>query len=160
MWISTSVFIPGLSTWPTLGMFTSTGNIVTFWVTCACGSILRTLPSKVRLGNASTVMVTGKPDCTVPTSVSSTSADTCTVSRFAILRMTVPPLTSLVGLEMTVPSTASSSSTVPVIGARTCVSSIASFAVCRFACAFTTAAWAVAAESCAESYPACVIDWV
>src|SRR3989475_962035 len=36
---------------------------------------------------------------TLPTSVSSTSAETCTVSRFAIFKMTVPPPTSLVGLR-------------------------------------------------------------
>ena len=152
--------MPGFKTWPAFGMFTSTGNIVTFCVTVACGSIFRTLPSNVRLGNASTVMVTGMPDCTFPTSVSSTSADTCTVSRFAILRMTVPPPTSFVGLEITVPRTASSSSTVPVIGAPRCVSSMASFIVWRVAWAVTTAACAVAEVSCAESYPACVIDCV
>jgi hypothetical protein len=113
-------------------------------LTRACGSIFKTVPSNGRLGNASTVIVTGIPDCTLPTSVSSTSASTCTVSRFAILRMTVPPPTSRVGLDITVPSTASSSSTVPVFGARTWVSSIASLAVWRLASALTTADWAVA----------------
>ena len=144
MWISTSVFIPGLSRWSGFKMFTSTGNMVTFWLTCACGSIFKTRPSNRRFGYASTVIVTGTPARTLPTSVSSTSAETCTVSRFAIFRMTVPPPTSLVGLEITVPSTASSSRTVPVIGARTWVSSIASLAVCRFAWAVATAAFAVA----------------
>ncbi len=73
-WISTSVFIPGLSRCPGFRMFTSTGNIVTFWLTVACGSILSTAPWNGRLAYASTVMVTGMPGCTLPTSVSSTIA--------------------------------------------------------------------------------------
>src|SRR2546430_4187034 len=62
-------------------MSTSTGNMVTFWLTCACGSIFKTVPSKVRWGKASTLIVTGSLGCTLPTSVSSTRAETCTVSR-------------------------------------------------------------------------------
>ena len=83
----------------------------------------------------------GIPACTLPMSVSFTSAESFTVSRLAIFRMTVPP--PRVGLEMTVPSTASSSRMVPAAGARTWVSSIASLAVWRFASAVTTAALAV-----------------
>ena len=105
-------------------MFTRTGNIVAFWLICACGSIFRTVPSNVRFGNASTVIVTGIPGCTLPMSVSRTRAESCTVSRFAIRRITEPPPS--VGLEMTVPRTASSSRIVPAIGARTWVSSMAS----------------------------------
>jgi hypothetical protein len=75
-------------------------------------------------------------------SVSVTMAESCAVSRFAILRITVPP--PKVGLEITVPSTASRASIDPVMGARTCVSYIASLAFWRPACALTTAAWAVA----------------
>ena len=123
-------------------MFTNTGKLVTFWTTWACGPIFSTVPSNVRLGKASTVIVTGRPGCTLPMSVSATIAESCMVSRFAILRITVPPPN--VGLEITVRRTASSSSIEPVIGARTCVSCIASLAVWRPACALTTAAWAVA----------------
>ena len=64
---------------------------------------------------------------------------------------TVPPPTSLVGLEITVPSTASWLKMVPAFGARTWVSSIASLAVCRLASALTTAERAVAKESFAAS---------
>ena len=123
-------------------MPTSTVNIVAFWTTWACGLIFTTAPANGWFGNASTVIVAGIPGCTLPTSVSLTSAESCTASRFAIFRMTVPPPS--VGLEITVPSTASISRMVPVIGARTCVSSIASLAVWRFASAVTTAACAVA----------------
>ena len=116
--------------------------MVAFWTTCACGLIFTTSPANCRSGNASTVIVAGIPVWIFPTSVSLTSAESWTVSRFAIFMMTVPPPS--VGLEITVPSTASISRMVPVIGARTWVSSIASLAVWRFAVAVTTAACAVA----------------
>ena len=116
--------------------------MVAFCTTCACGLIFTTSPANCRSGNASTVIVAGIPGWILPTSVSLTSAESWTVSRLAIFMMTVPPPS--VGLEITVPSTASISRMVPVIGARTCVSSIASLAVWRFASAVTTAACAVA----------------
>ena len=117
VWTLTSVFIPGLSRCPGFGMPTSTVNIVAFWTTWACGLIFTTTPANGWFGNASTVIVAGIPGCTLPTSVSLTSAESCTASRFAIFRMTVPPPS--VGLEITVPSTASISRMVPVIGERT-----------------------------------------
>src|SRR6266480_4339601 len=89
-------------------------------------------------------------------SVSATMAESWTVSRFAILRITVPPPN--VGLEITVRSTASSSSIEPVIGARTWVSSIASLAVWRPASALTTAALAVAWARLEDSYSVSEID--
>ena len=108
-----------------------------------------TVPSNVRPGNASTLSEAGIPGCTRPMSVSSTNAESCTLSRLAILRMTVPP--PRVGLEITVPSTASSSRIVPAMGARTWVSSIASCAVRKFASAVATADWATALASLAWS---------
>src|SRR5438034_10287622 len=72
-------------------MFTNTGKLVTFCMICARGPIFSTVPSKVRFGNASTVIVTGRPGCTRPMSVSATMAESWTASRFAILRITVPP---------------------------------------------------------------------
>ena len=137
-------------------MFTNTGKLVTFCMICACGPIFSTVPSKARFGNASTVIVTGRPGCTRPMSVSATMAESWTVSRFAILRITVPPPN--VGLEITVRSTASSSSIEPVIGARTWVSSIASLAVWRPASALTTAALAVAWARLEDSYSVSEID--
>ena len=97
-------------------MFTSTGNCVTFWVTCACGSIFSTEPSNGRLGYASTVIVTGSPGWILPMSVSSTRACTCTVSRFAMRNSTVPPPTSRAGLEITVPTSTFFWMIVPVSG--------------------------------------------
>jgi hypothetical protein len=137
-------------------MFTKTGNAVTFCTTCACGPTFRTLPSNARLGNASTVMVTGSPGCTLPMSVSNTMAESWTVSRLAILRMTVPP--PRVGLEITVPCTAFSWRIEPVIGARTCVSSIASLAVWRLASASVTAAAATDWLSLVASYSVSAMD--
>ena len=104
-------------------------------------------------------MVTGVPGCTLPTSVSSTSAETCTVSRFAIRSRTVPPPTSLVGLEITVPSSTFFWMIVPLSGARTWVSSIASCAVWRLVFAFTSCAFACAKASFALSYSVSVIAW-
>src|SRR6266850_823946 len=51
-------------------------------------------------------------------SVSSTRVRTCTVSRFAILKSTVPPPTSVVGDEITVPNSTFFAMIVPASGAR------------------------------------------
>ena len=74
------------------------------------------------------------PGWILPTSVSSTSARTWTVLRSAIFMSEVPPPKSFMGEEMTWPVSTSFSMIVPVMGARTSVSS----SVMR---AFSTATW-------------------
>ena len=125
-------------------MRTRTGNTVTFCSVWACGSILSTVPSKVRLGYASTVTVARCPGWTLPTSVSSTSVRTCTSFRSAILSSVVPPLTLDVAEAITVPRSTSFSMIVPVIGARTSASSSWILALSTDTCARTTAAFALA----------------
>ncbi len=114
--------------------------MVTFCCTVACGSIFRTLPSNGRLGYASTVIVERRPGDTLPMSVSSTSARICTVSRFAILNRMVPPPTSVVGDEITVPSSTFFVMMVPASGARSFVSFMRSRAFSRSDCARITEA--------------------
>ena len=71
--IETSPFMPGSNRPPSLGIETSTGNIVTdCWIT-ACGSIFSTCPENGRSGNASTVTVAACPGWTRPMSLSATS---------------------------------------------------------------------------------------
>ena len=113
-------------------------NIVTFCCTVACGSTFKTAPSNGRLGYASTVIVVSRPGDTLPISVSSTSARICTVSRFAILNSTVPPPTSVVGDEITVPSSTFLAMMVPASGARSFVSFMRSREFSRSDCARIT----------------------
>jgi hypothetical protein len=133
--------------------------MVTFCSTVACGSILSTLPSKRRSGYASTVMVAGSPGLTLPMSVSSIRVRICTVSRFAMVKSTVPPPTSLVGEEITVPSSTFLLMMVPSTDARSRVSSIWSRAFSRSVCARTTCALAVTYDRRASSYSDSVMAW-
>ena len=144
MWTSTSAFMPGRSSPCSLAIRISTGNIVTFWVVCDCGSILRTLPSNGRFGYASTVIVARIPGWILPMSVSSTSVRTCTSLRSAIRSSTVPPETSRVAEAITWPRSTLFWMIVPVIGARTLVSSSWSRAVCSARSARTCCARALA----------------
>ena len=59
-----SPFMPGLSSPSRFWRVTSTGNIVTFCWTTACGSIFSTTPVKRRSGYASTVTVAVWPGFT------------------------------------------------------------------------------------------------
>ena len=77
-------------------------------------------------------------------SVSSTSVRTCTRPRSAIFSSTVPPPTSLVGEEITWPRSTVFSMIVPVIGARTLVSSSWFLALSTATWARTTSARALA----------------
>ena len=115
--------MPGRSNPSRFWIRTSTGKTVTFCSVCAWGSILRTVPSNGRLGYASTVIVASWPGCTLPMSVSSTSVRTWTRLRSAIWSRVVPPLTFAVAEAMTVPRSTVFAMIVPVIGARTSVSS-------------------------------------
>src|SRR5205823_4366665 len=83
--------MPGRSRCAGLETAMSTGNMVTFCTTCPCGRIFATVPWNGRLGYASTLTVAGIPAWTRATSVSATTAESWTLSRHAILRMTVPP---------------------------------------------------------------------
>ena len=85
--------MPGLSNPSLLSSEMSTGNIVTFCCTVACGSIFSTTPRNGRSGKASTVTCAGWPGFTAPMSVSFTSARERTLVRSAIVAMTLPPLT-------------------------------------------------------------------
>ena len=68
--------MPGSSSPASFAIEISTGNIVTDCCTTACGSIFSTLPWNDAVGNASTVTVATWPGCTLPMSVSLTSART------------------------------------------------------------------------------------
>jgi hypothetical protein len=118
--------------------------MVTFCSVWAWGSILSTDPSNGRLANASTVTVARWPTWIFPTSVSSTRVRTCTRPRSAIRRSTVPPPTSRVGEEITWPRSTSFSMMVPLMGARTLVSSIWFCASSTATLARTTSARALA----------------
>ena len=141
--ISTSAFIPGLSRPPRLSIITITANMVTFCCTSACGSILSTMPAKVRPGNASTVTVAVRSAEICPTSVSSTSVRTCISARLAIMKRVVPPDTFCDADWMTCPSSTFFWMMVPAMGARmvtslrrSSASSMLVVALTRFACAF------------------------
>ena len=118
--------------------------MVTFCCTVACGSTFSTKPSNGRFGYASTVIVVRRPGWTLAMSVSSTSERICTVSRFAILNSTVPPPTSVVGEEITVPSSTFFVMIVPASGARSFVSFMRSRAFSRSDLALMTLALALA----------------
>ncbi len=118
-----SPFMPGLSSPSSLLSEMSTGNIVTFCCTTACGSTFSTLPVNGRSGKASTVTVASWPAMICPMSVSLTRARARTRERSAILRMVEPPPTDEVPAWMTCPSDTVLSMTVPSTGARTVASS-------------------------------------
>ena len=99
-------------------MVTITANMVTFCWTSACGSILSTIPWKVRPGNASTVTMAVRSSEICPTSVSSTRVRTCIWARSAIMKSVVPPDTFCDADWMTCPSSTLFWMMVPDIGAR------------------------------------------
>ncbi len=115
--------MPGFSRPSSLESEMSTGNIVTFCCTTACGSTFSTFPRNGRSGKASTVTVASWPAAICPMSVSLTSARARTRWRLAILRMVDPPPTDDVPAWMTWPSDTVFSMTVPSTGARTVASS-------------------------------------
>ncbi len=147
----TSAFIPGRSSPSSLSSRMSTGNIVTFWSTTDCGSILWTVPRNERPGNASTVTVVCCPREICPMSVSSTLVRTCITVRSAILNSVVPPDTFDIADAMICPTSAWRSISVPVMGARMVTSLLRSLASCRFVSLRTRVARAVADASTAAS---------
>jgi len=125
-------------------MVTMTANSVTDSSSSALGSTLSTLPLNGWLGYAATVTTASSPGEILPMSVSSTSERTCTERRSAMVSSTVPPPTSLVGEEMTWPTSTWRDMMVPWIGARTSVSSSAMRAFSTATCERTTSALALA----------------
>ncbi len=146
--ISTSAFMPGFSSPPRLAILMSTANIVTFCSTIACGSILSTSPSNGWFGYAATVTRVSMPGWILPMSVSSTRVRTCTEVRSAIFMSTEPPLTAFVGDVITMPGSTVFSMIVPVIGARTSVSSSVMRAFSTATLVLTTCDSALANSSC------------
>ena len=124
-WIttSTSAFMPGSSKPSRLETCDSTGNVVTWFCTTACGSILLTSPRKVRSGYASTVISTGNPGFTRPMSISSTRVRTSSTERSAISTNVVPPCTLFTDDWMITPCSTVLLIIVPTLGARTVASS-------------------------------------
>ncbi len=153
----TSAFIPGLSRPSGLSSRTSTGNIVTFCSTTACGSILRTVPAKVRLGYASTVTWAGSPALIWPMSVSSTSVRTCISVRSAIWKRVVPPEMFWLADWMIWPTSTLFWMIVPSSGARIVTSLIRSRASSRFVCALTNCERAFATSNSVFSNSCSVI---